>query len=72
MSATPRHATDPASPKKIGDADVVIAVRDRRITRGGTVATLAYNARRRPVITVDVTTRRTSIDTGTGSDLPAL
>ncbi|WP_067665655.1 NADAR family protein [Nocardia miyunensis] len=55
----------------IGDADVVIAVRDRRITSGGTVAALAYNARRRPVITLDVITRRTSIDMGIGSDLPA-
>lgn len=54
----------------IGDADVIIAVRDRRITRGGTVAALAYNARRRPVITLDVITRRTSIDAGIGSDLP--
>jgi len=56
----------------IGDADVVIAVRDRRITRGGTAAALEYNARRRPVITLDVLTRRTSIDIGIGSDLPML
>jgi hypothetical protein len=56
----------------IGDADVVVAVRDHSITRGGTVAALAFNGRRRPVITLDVVARRTSLDAGIGSDTPIL
>lgn len=43
------------------DADVVIAVRDPEITAGGTVAALRDIGRRRPIITVDVVARRTTI-----------
>ncbi|MGW5074370.1 hypothetical protein [Rhodococcus sp. NPDC004095] len=45
----------------LSDADVVIAVRDPRIPGGGTVAALRELAARRPVITIDVTTRVTTI-----------
>lgn len=45
----------------LADAEVVIAVRDPRITSGGTVAALRELAARRPVITIDVASRVTSI-----------
>ena len=45
----------------LSDADVVIAVRDPRITTGGTVAALRELAGRRQVITVDVVARTTTI-----------
>ena len=45
----------------LADSDIVISVRDPRITTGGTVAALCELAARRPVITVDVATRATTI-----------
>lgn len=50
-----------ASVLMLSDADVVIAVRDPRITTGGTVAALRELAGRRQVITVDVVARTTTI-----------
>ena len=43
------------------DADVVVAVRDPRIATGGTVAALRELAARRPVVTIDVAARVTTI-----------
>lgn len=45
----------------LNDADVVIAVRDRQVTSGGTVEALRALDGRRPVITVDITTRQTTL-----------
>lgn len=45
----------------LADADVVVAVRDSRIIAGGTVVALRELASRRPVITVDVAARTTTI-----------
>lgn len=45
----------------MSDGDVIISVRDPRITTGGTVAALRELAARRPVITIDVESRVTSI-----------
>lgn len=45
----------------LSDADVVVAVRDPRVTIGGTVAALRELAGRRRVITVDVVARSTTI-----------
>ncbi|GEM_PF-1128531 len=50
-----------ASVLMLSDADVVIAVRDPRITTGSTVAALRELASRRQVITVDVVARTTTI-----------
>ncbi|GAB2635311.1 hypothetical protein ABI214_25195 [Prescottella soli] len=48
----------------LADSDVVISVRDPRITTGGTVAALREPAARRPVITIDVVARVTTIASG--------
>ncbi|MDH6284035.1 NADAR family protein [Prescottella agglutinans] len=45
----------------LSDCDVTISVRDPRITTGGTVAALRELGARRPVITVDVAARTTTI-----------
>ncbi|GBF17426.1 hypothetical protein Br6_04832 [Rhodococcus sp. Br-6] len=45
----------------LADSDVVIAVRDPRISTGGTVSALRELGRRRPVITIDVAARATTI-----------
>ncbi|WP_181063638.1 NADAR family protein [Nocardia nova] len=47
----------------IGDANVVVAVRDPAITRGGTVSALRRYCIGMPVITINVRTRRTTIST---------
>ncbi|MEU6191732.1 NADAR family protein [Nocardia sp. NPDC047038] len=45
----------------LGDAQAVVAVRDPRITRGGTVSALHRYCSGMPVITVDIVHRRTTI-----------
>lgn len=45
----------------LGDADAVVAVRDWRITRGGTVSALHRYSADMPVITVDVARRTTTL-----------
>ncbi|MBF6341272.1 DUF1768 domain-containing protein [Nocardia abscessus] len=45
----------------LGDADAIVAVRDPRITRGGTVSALHRYCTDMPVITVDLERRRTTI-----------
>ncbi|WP_280311198.1 NADAR family protein [Nocardia abscessus] len=47
----------------IGDAQVVVTVRDSRITRGGTVSALRRYCYGMPVITVDLARRTTTITT---------
>ncbi|WP_433574859.1 hypothetical protein [Nocardia brasiliensis] len=44
------------------DADVIVAVRDPRITRGGTVSALGRHATGIPLITVNVEQHTTTID----------